>query len=640
MSDKKKVFEETSGRRSGSSPALAEWMQEKLDNILRETGITAVCAAVCAEGELLAAACAGTRGFEDSEARGDDLYNIGSVSKVYVTAAIMELVQEGKVCLDESVNTYLPDWKLADERYREITVRMLLNHSSGIPGTNLHDHLVPEEGEALFTGKYRNTPEYWGSMKLRARPGSFSSYSNDGFDLLAEVVEAVTGEPYIQWLREEIALPAGLSSVGAGRRLAEGYVKVSSRGNEPEYYNCFGAGAIHTTIPECALFGSLFIDSHGIIGQDCLDETRRPQGVTFLQGAYDASNFCLGWDSLYTRNRIPLGEGAVVKDGGTEQFESYLLVSPARRLSLAVAATSDGDIWWLEVLEDIGREALKVLEEEQKGEAEHGDRAGADRNPQETGEGAEKEESGEAGSAEKEESVEAGSAENGESREAGSAENEESVEAGSAENEEAGEQAKASAAVEPGMEEKVPLDISRKYSGLAYGSCRVYHFSVCENTLNTEILEEGVWKKEEELSDFQWDGKCFAKGEYDKILAEEYNGNIYYIRWGEAFCQKNSGYPAPGTLWPRLVGTCFTAEGEDAVFHKICLEAVNEENVLLFTTDHEEYLVVPLVCDPRKENETCLISETDRDGIVFRLEQEGEQLWLCTGTDRYRADVG
>ena len=155
----------------------------------------------------------------------------------------------------------------------------------------------------------------------------------------------------------------------------------------------------------------------------------------------------------------------MVKDGGTEQFESYLLVSPAQRLSLAVAATSDSDIWWLEVLEDIGREALKVLEEERKGEAEHGDRAGADRNPQETGEGAEKEESGEAGSAEKEESGEAGSAEK-----------EESVEAGSAENGEAGEQAKASAAVEPGMEENVPLDISRKYSGLAYGSCRAYRF--------------------------------------------------------------------------------------------------------------------------------------------------------------------
>ena len=66
------------------------------------------------------------------------------------------------------------------------------------------------------------------------------------------------------------------------------------------------------------------------------------------------------------------------------------------------------------------------------------------------------------------------------------------------------------------------------------------------------------------------------------------------------------------------------------------LEGIKEDNVLLFTTDHEEYPVVPLVCDPGKENETCLISETDRDGIVFRLEQEGEQVWLCTGTDRYR----
>ena len=145
----------------------------------------------------------------------------------------MKLVQEGRVCLDEPVRIYLPHWKLADARCREITVRMLLNHSSGIPGTNLHDHLAPEEGEDLFTGRYRNTPAYWQTVKLRARPGSFSGYCNDGFDLAAEVVEAVTGEPYIRWLREQITGPAGLFSVGVGRRLAEGYVKVSCRGAEP-----------------------------------------------------------------------------------------------------------------------------------------------------------------------------------------------------------------------------------------------------------------------------------------------------------------------------------------------------------------------------------------------------------------------
>ena len=559
------------GRCSGSSLALAERIQEKLERIVREKKTTAACAAVCGPEGLLAAACAGTRGFDDSPARVDDLYNVGSVSKIYVTAAVMKLVQEGRISLDEPVRRYLPDWRMADERCGEITVRMLLNHSSGIPGTNLHDYLDLEEEEELYTGKYRNTPAYWQTVKLRARPGSFSSYGNDGFDLVAEVVEAVTGKPYIRWLREQITGPAGAFSAGVGRRLAEGHVKVACRGDEPEYYNCFGAGAIHTTVPECAMFGSLFIDSRGFIGQAYLDETRCPQGATFLQGAYDAADYCLGWDSLYNRNRIPLGEGAVIKSGGTEQFTSYLLVGPARGLSLAISATNDGDAPWLEVLEDIGGEALKLL----------------------------------------------------------------------AKNREDGVEKQSAQASEPaGIKQSALLEVPGRYSGLAYGSTSVYRFSVQEETLYTETLQKGgAWQREERLSGFRWDGKAFAKGEHDRITAEEYDGKVYYIRWGVAFCQKNAGYPSPGALWPNLAGACFTAEGGEDIFGRICLESINEENVLIFTTEHEEYQVVPLVCDSRNEKETCLISETTRDGIVFRLEQEGDRTWLCTGTDRYVREV-
>ncbi len=559
------------GRCSGSSLALAERIQEKLERIVREKKTTAACAAVCGSEGLLAAACAGTRGFDDSPARVDDLYNVGSVSKIYVTAAVMKLVQEGRISLDEPVRRYLPDWRMADERCGEITVRMLLNHSSGIPGTNLHDHLDLEEEEELYTGKYRNTPAYWQTVKLRARPGSFSSYGNDGFDLVAEVVEAVTGKPYIRWLREQITGPAGAFSAGVGRRLAEGHVKVACRGDEPEYYNCFGAGAIHTTVPECAMFGSLFIDSRGVIGQAYLDETRCPQGATFLQGAYDAADYCLGWDSLYNRNRIPLGEGAVIKSGGTEQFTSYLLVGPACGLSLAISATNDGDAPWLEVLEDIGGEALKLL----------------------------------------------------------------------AKNREDGVEKQSAQASEPaGIKQSALLEVPGRYSGLAYGSTSVYRFSVQEETLYTETLQKGgAWQREEGLSGFQWDGKAFVKGEHDRITAEEYDGKVYCIRWGVAFCQKNAGYPSPGALWPNLAGACFTAEGGEDIFGRICLESINEENVLIFTTEHEEYPMVPLVCDSRNEKETCLISETTRDGIVFRLEQEGDRTWLCTGTDRYVREV-
>mgnify|MGYP001105850705 CR=1 FL=1 len=611
------------GRCSGSSLALAERIQEKLERIVREKKTTAACAAVCGSEGLLAAACAGTRGFDDSPARVDDLYNVGSVSKIYVTAAVMKLVQEGRISLDEPVRRYLPDWRMADERCGEITVRMLLNHSSGIPGTNLHDHLDLEEEEELYTGKYRNTPAYWQTVKLRARPGSFSSYGNDGFDLVAEVVEAVTGKPYIRWLREQITGPAGAFSAGVGRRLAEGHVKVACRGDEPEYYNCFGAGAIHTTVPECAMFGSLFIDSRGVIGQAYLDETRRPQGATFLQGAYDAADYCLGWDSLYNRNRIPLGEGAVIKSGGTEQFTSYLLVSPACGLSLAISATNDGDAPWLEVLEDIGGEALKFIEKN----GEDGVENQSSQTPEPGSSGKQSSQKPESDSIEKQSTL---------GLEPSSGENQ------SSQTSEPGNIEKQSVqASEPtGTQKSTLLEISGKYSGLAYGSTSVYRFSVQEETLYTETLQKGgAWQREEGLSGFQWDGKAFVKGEHDRITAEEYDGKVYYIRWGVAFCQKNAGYPSPGALWPSLAGACFTAEGGEDVFGRICLESINEENVLIFTTEHEEYPVVPLVCDSRNEKETCLISETTRDGIVFRLEQEGDRTWLCTGTDRYVREV-
>nr|WP_300818999.1 serine hydrolase domain-containing protein [uncultured Acetatifactor sp.] len=611
------------GRCSGSSLALAERIQEKLERIVREKKTTAACAAVCGPEGLLAAACAGTRGFDDSPARVDDLYNVGSVSKIYVTAAVMKLVQEGKISLDEPVRRYLPDWRMADERCGEITVRMLLNHSSGIPGTNLHDYLDLEEEEELYTGKYRNTPAYWQTVKLRARPGSFSSYGNDGFDLVAEVVEAVTGKPYIRWLREQITGPAGAFSAGVGRRLAEGHVKVACRGDEPEYYNCFGAGAIHTTVPECAMFGSLFIDSRGVIGQAYLDETRCPQGATFLQGAYDAADYCLGWDSLYNRNRIPLGEGAVIKSGGTEQFTSYLLVGPACGLSLAISATNDGDAPWLEVLEDIGGEALKFIEKN----GEDGVENQSSQTPEPGSSGKQSSQKPESDSIEKQSTL---------GLESSSGENQ------SSQTSEPGNIEKQSAqASEPtGTQKSTFLEISGKYSGLAYGSTSVYRFSVQEETLYTETLQKGgAWQREEGLSGFQWDGKAFVKGEHDRITAEEYDGKVYYIRWGVAFCQKNAGYPSPGALWPNLAGACFTAEGGEDIFGRICLESINEENVLIFTTEHEEYPVVPLVCDSRNEKETCLISETTRDGIVFRLEQEGDRTWLCTGTDRYVREV-
>ena len=67
-----------------------------------------------------------------ADASSGTIYGIGSISKIYTTVAVMQLVEAGKVDLDKPVTAYLPTFKMADERYQDITVRMLLNHSSEI----------------------------------------------------------------------------------------------------------------------------------------------------------------------------------------------------------------------------------------------------------------------------------------------------------------------------------------------------------------------------------------------------------------------------------------------------------------------------------------------------------------------------
>ena len=101
-----------------------------LAGISSVTGVGGVSgsAVVAAEGEVQGAA---------SEGDADQIYCIGSVSKVYVTTAVMQLVEQGKVDLDAPVTDYIDDFKMADERYKDITVRMLMNHTSGIFGSSL-----------------------------------------------------------------------------------------------------------------------------------------------------------------------------------------------------------------------------------------------------------------------------------------------------------------------------------------------------------------------------------------------------------------------------------------------------------------------------------------------------------------------
>lgn len=308
---------------------------------------------------MVAACCAGTRGLDQTPADIGDLYNVGSVSKVYCAAAVMKLVELGLVELDKPVFQYLPRFKTRDERYKKITVRMTLCHSSGLPGSNYRKCFGPEW---IFADSLNESYDYWQDCKLKAEPGAFSVYCNEGFELAAALIEHMSGMKYYDFLKKYILDPLGITSTGVGLHAIGDRRMMSCRGQKPEFVGVVGAGAIRTDMEDCARFGYMFIEPNGVLSQQSVDEMYKKQGITFLKNDGFSACYGLGWDSVaYAPAPADLGPNALAKGGSTIQFSSELIVSPTYRLSAAISATRGFEAQSAVVLAELCAIALKEL---------------------------------------------------------------------------------------------------------------------------------------------------------------------------------------------------------------------------------------------------------------------------------------
>ena len=149
-------------------------------------------------------------------------YEIGSITKQFTAAAIMQLREAGKIDLDAKLATYLPGAPHAGE----ITIRQLLTHTSG-----LHEYL--DVVGAAQAGR-PTTPEgilaTIAAMPLDFAPGTKWAYSNTNYILLGRVIEAVSKEPYERYVREHLLAPAGMTQTATIAQestlpdMAHGYV--------------------------------------------------------------------------------------------------------------------------------------------------------------------------------------------------------------------------------------------------------------------------------------------------------------------------------------------------------------------------------------------------------------------------------
>lgn len=185
--------------------ALSDGADNLVQDRMYHELIPGLALAVVKDGKILKAK---GYGFADVDSKvpvtTNTIFRIGSISKQFVATAIMMLVEEGKISLDDPVSKYLDG---TPGQWKRITIRHLLTHTSGIPDFN-NENIPVDEGPGDFDQRVlKALSRRW----LHFAPGDEWRYSNSNYHLLGMIIHKITGKPYADFLRERIFEPLGMT---------------------------------------------------------------------------------------------------------------------------------------------------------------------------------------------------------------------------------------------------------------------------------------------------------------------------------------------------------------------------------------------------------------------------------------------
>jgi CubicO group peptidase (beta-lactamase class C family) len=272
---------------------------------------------------------------------GDTIFEIGSVSKVFTSLLLADMVHRNEVALDDPAATYLPEHVRMPERNgRSITLRDLSTHRSGLP---------PMPGNLLATMAQRKDPdgphvgysvddlyEFLSSYSLPRDPGAEFEYSNLGAGLLGHLLGCRAGTDYESLVRNRITQPLGMPDTGITlsssmkQRMATGHnARLAPVGNSDLPMPLAGAGALRSSANDMLTFLGAFLgdkESPLAPAMNAMFDTRCPAGQTEMG---------LGW-FIYS----PDGREIAVHNGGTGGFRSYVGYDPKTRVGVVALSNA------------------------------------------------------------------------------------------------------------------------------------------------------------------------------------------------------------------------------------------------------------------------------------------------------------
>ena len=315
--------------------ARADAVDDYIQAEMKKQNIPGLSLAVVKDGKVVKAQGYGLANVElRVPATADTVYEIGSVTKQFTAAAILMLVEQGKVGLDDTVGKYVEG---TPDAWKAVTVRHLLTHTSGIKSyTGLPDFrkmtVLPTTKEELV--------RLMAGHPLEFAPGAKWAYNNTGYFLLGLVIEKAGAKPYADFLREHIFTPLGMTSTRVNdesaviANRASGYSRDKGALRNADAISMtwpYAAGAIVSTVTDLAKWDAA-LNTERLLKKGSRDAmwTR----VKLNDGK--ESDYGFGWSVGQVRGRRNLSHG-----GGIPGFSAFLSRFPEDGWTVVVLTNQD-----------------------------------------------------------------------------------------------------------------------------------------------------------------------------------------------------------------------------------------------------------------------------------------------------------
>jgi CubicO group peptidase (beta-lactamase class C family) len=338
-------------QRSYDTPGAAEAtrVNDYLQGIVDRHQIPGLTLAATRNDTVVYAGAFGFKNIETKEpVKASYDFHWASVSKTFVATAIIQLVEKGKIKLDEKLVNYLPYFKQKDDDYKLITIRQMLNHTSGIGDVEDYEWDRPQNDDGAPERFVRGLA----NDEMLFKPGTDWRYSNTAFEILGVLITTVSGMPFESYVKQNILAPLGMTNSSFIYPEIPDSLRVSGHqwAGKPIVSKIYPYNKIHA--PSSTLNSNVLEMTHYAMAN--LHRGKYKDAQILAASSYDL----LWTNSVNLKDKPAVGVSWFLAEhrgiktmshsGGDTGFRSFLLLVPEQNISVMVASNYElcrtGDI--------------------------------------------------------------------------------------------------------------------------------------------------------------------------------------------------------------------------------------------------------------------------------------------------------